>query len=427
MNRPAPVPLFNYKKRQRQALVSDPDLSNQCEEKQHVQENSYPGGNTCLNPGPANKSHKPASSHTNLPSDQSYKFNSNKPSPGLMDINGKFGSSGNFRSSNFPTGNQAKITPGGKSSSHLTNSFSGQQSSSSLRGTCRGRGLGNSNMYNNSAGRGKIPQGRGQLKLNNFSSPRIQTAAARGGFGSNQANRPGGHKQAQTNQREANTTSFAGSRQQSYNNVQPGRQSAFKPSTSSKVPNGLSTTSATSCGTSKLHGNEKATFRFDENDFDFEDDSALNNKQRKPILTPSTAKRTKDKPAKDTSMRIFTCPISSLKSWVGLKVYDGPVMFEVYGLLDSATVRDSTGTGKEFILRDDTDSIKCVFYEIDRELPRLTRGQVHRVVGFADRKRGILQAVSVRPALKEERKVCQAASAASQAEMERLAAATSEQ
>ena len=34
------------------------------------------------------------------------------------------------------------------------------------------------------------------------------------------------------------------------------------------------------------------------------------------------------------------------------------------GLLDSATVRDSTGTGKEFMLRDDTDSIKCVFYEI---------------------------------------------------------------
>ncbi|KAK3788494.1 hypothetical protein RRG08_053121 [Elysia crispata] len=447
--RPAPVPLFNYKKRQRQALVSDPDLTGRFEEKRQFQENSNPAENRCITPSIANKSNKPNVSNTNFPSGHSHKFPSNKQAPGLMDMKGKFNSVGN-RSSNFSTVNQANTNNASKSSTHSTNTYGDQQTSSSFSNRNRGQGFGNSYTSNHNAGQGKFSQGRGRLRLNNFSSPHVragQTVTARSGFNTN--NGPGGSKQAHPNPWGGSSTS-SNSRQQYDNACSSDKQATFKSSFASKGPNRSSTVSSTAAGVSKMQNVDKASFskskpidmpktpneltlkrnfnnRFNENAFSFEDDSLLNNKQKKPVQTQSTTKRKSDKPVKDTSMRIFTCPIASLKSWVELKVYDGPVMFEVYGLLDSATVRDSTGTGKEFMLRDDTDSIKCVFYEIDRELPRLTRGQVHRVVGVADKRRGILQVVSVRPAQKEERKVCQAAGASSQAEMEQLAARTNEQ
>ncbi|KAH9525454.1 hypothetical protein Btru_001469 [Bulinus truncatus] len=131
-----------------------------------------------------------------------------------------------------------------------------------------------------------------------------------------------------------------------------------------------------------------------------------------------TLKKAGKKDDRDSSMRIFTCSISSMKSWPACNKTDILVMFEIYGVVDSATLKDPTGTGKEFILRDDTSSIKCVFYEIDRELPRLIRGQVHRVIGLM--KKDKLQVVSVRIADKEERQVCILASEVSQREMEEL-------
>ncbi|XP_013065431.2 spermatogenesis-associated protein 22-like isoform X2 [Biomphalaria glabrata] len=146
-----------------------------------------------------------------------------------------------------------------------------------------------------------------------------------------------------------------------------------------------------------------------------------------PRVVPSQTmnKTSFKKSEKDSSMQIFTCSISSMKSWASCNITDIMVMFEIYGLVDSATLRDSSGTGKEFILRDDTSSIKCIFYEIDRELPRLIRGQVYRVVGLM--RKDLLQVVHVRSADKEERQVCILASQVSQREMEQVIRTHNEQ
>ncbi|XP_059139058.1 spermatogenesis-associated protein 22-like isoform X2 [Physella acuta] len=159
------------------------------------------------------------------------------------------------------------------------------------------------------------------------------------------------------------------------------------------------------------------------------DDSSFT--MNKSVDDFQTKKNTKPKienkkPAPDTSMRIFTCAISVLKSWTSSKISTGLVMFEVYGVVDSATLKDKSGTGKEFMLRDDTSSIKCIFYEIDRQLPRLIRGQVYRVVGMVNPKTETLKVVSVRLAEKDERQICQVASETSQREMDNLARLHSE-
>ncbi|BFZ19116.1 hypothetical protein BsWGS_22155 [Bradybaena similaris] len=123
----------------------------------------------------------------------------------------------------------------------------------------------------------------------------------------------------------------------------------------------------------------------------------------------------------DMSMRIWTSTIAMMKSWAAPRDRVGLVLFEIFGVIDSAVVRDHTGSGKEFLLRDDTANVTCVFYEIDRDIPRLIRGQVCRVMGRALDKQNRLHVVSVRAALVEERLVCQKATQLSQVEMDKLA------
>uniref|UniRef100_A0A8C4V606 Spermatogenesis associated 22 n=1 Tax=Falco tinnunculus TaxID=100819 RepID=A0A8C4V606_FALTI len=74
--------------------------------------------------------------------------------------------------------------------------------------------------------------------------------------------------------------------------------------------------------------------------------------------------------------------------------------------LDSAVTPGAYGA-KNFLLRDGKESLPCVFYEIDRELPRLIRGRVHRCMGNYDAKRNIFKCVSVRPATIQEQNAFQ--------------------
>ncbi|KAJ8312728.1 hypothetical protein KUTeg_010101 [Tegillarca granosa] len=101
----------------------------------------------------------------------------------------------------------------------------------------------------------------------------------------------------------------------------------------------------------------------------------------------------------DNSLHVISTSIRGMQHWSKYKDRF-PMLFEVYGIIDSALLRDKTCTGKEFVLRDEQDSIQCIFYEIDRQLPRLIRGQWHRCVGNFDSRRGQLKCVSVRPVTK---------------------------
>lgn len=101
----------------------------------------------------------------------------------------------------------------------------------------------------------------------------------------------------------------------------------------------------------------------------------------------------------DNSLHVISTSIRGMQHWSKYKDRF-PMLFEVYGIIDSALLRDKTCTGKEFVLRDEQDSIQCIFYEIDRQLPRLIRGQWHRCVGNFDSRQGQLKCVSVRPVTK---------------------------
>ncbi|XP_013809313.2 spermatogenesis-associated protein 22 [Apteryx mantelli] len=99
---------------------------------------------------------------------------------------------------------------------------------------------------------------------------------------------------------------------------------------------------------------------------------------------------------KQNSLRIISAVIESMKHW-SQYTYKTALLFEVLGTLDSAVTPGAYGA-KNFLLRDGKESLPCVFYEIDRELPRLIRGRVHRCMGNYDTKRNIFKCVSVRPA-----------------------------
>uniref|UniRef100_A0A8C5LX15 Spermatosis associated 22 n=1 Tax=Leptobrachium leishanense TaxID=445787 RepID=A0A8C5LX15_9ANUR len=99
---------------------------------------------------------------------------------------------------------------------------------------------------------------------------------------------------------------------------------------------------------------------------------------------------------KENSLRILPSCIESMKHWSDYSDRI-PLLFEVFATLDSAVISGDHGS-KSFLLRDGKSHVPCVFYEIDRELPRLVRGHIHRSVGNYDRKRNLLKCVSVRPA-----------------------------
>ncbi|XP_009881005.1 PREDICTED: spermatogenesis-associated protein 22 [Charadrius vociferus] len=108
---------------------------------------------------------------------------------------------------------------------------------------------------------------------------------------------------------------------------------------------------------------------------------------------------------KKNSLRILSAVIESMRHW-SQYANKTPLLFEVLGTLDSAVTPGPYGA-KNFLLRDGKETLPCVFYEIDRELPRLIRGRVHRCMGNYDAKRNIFKCVSVRPATIQEQNTFQ--------------------
>uniref|UniRef100_A0A8C5IHT3 Spermatogenesis associated 22 n=1 Tax=Junco hyemalis TaxID=40217 RepID=A0A8C5IHT3_JUNHY len=108
---------------------------------------------------------------------------------------------------------------------------------------------------------------------------------------------------------------------------------------------------------------------------------------------------------KKNSLRILSAVIQSVRHW-SQYAYKTALLFEVLGTLDSAVTPGAYGA-KNFLLRDGKETLPCVFYEIDRELPRLIRGRVHRCMGTYDAKKNIFKCVSVRPATAQEQNTFQ--------------------
>uniref|UniRef100_A0A8C5RBA4 Spermatogenesis associated 22 n=1 Tax=Laticauda laticaudata TaxID=8630 RepID=A0A8C5RBA4_LATLA len=140
-------------------------------------------------------------------------------------------------------------------------------------------------------------------------------------------------------------------------------------------------------------------------------DHAQNNKT---IQVKDSAGHLKVK-EKENSLRILSAVIESMKHW---SQYSNktPLLFEVLGVLDSAVTPGQFGS-KTFLLRDGKETVTCVFYEIDRELPRLIRGHVHRCMGKYDLNHKVFKCVSVRPATTAEQQTFQGFVKAADVEM----------
>ncbi|XP_067866624.1 spermatogenesis-associated protein 22 [Heterodontus francisci] len=104
----------------------------------------------------------------------------------------------------------------------------------------------------------------------------------------------------------------------------------------------------------------------------------------------------------DNSLRIVTTTIEGMKQWTQYN-HRCALLFEVFATLDSAVIAGEY-SAKNFLLRDRKDSVPSVFYEMDRDLPRLIRGQAHRCMGTYDQRRNLFKCVSVRPASIVEQK-----------------------
>ncbi|XP_028643120.1 spermatogenesis-associated protein 22 isoform X2 [Grammomys surdaster] len=131
--------------------------------------------------------------------------------------------------------------------------------------------------------------------------------------------------------------------------------------------------------------------------------TVLGDVPRENALKEATLHQLKEK---DNSLRIISAVIESMKYWRA-QVQRTVLLFEVLAVLDSA-VTPGPHYSKTFLMRDGKNILPCVFYEIDRELPRLIRGRVHRCVGHYDPDKNIFKCVSVRPASASEQKTFQA-------------------
>ncbi|XP_044171157.1 spermatogenesis-associated protein 22-like isoform X2 [Acropora millepora] len=99
----------------------------------------------------------------------------------------------------------------------------------------------------------------------------------------------------------------------------------------------------------------------------------------------------------DRSLKVITASIQDLFKW---KQFEDKmsVIYEIFGILDSQLSLNQACNGKNFIIKDKTGTLRCTFWEMDRHLPRLSRGQMHRCVGSLDRRNwASSNVVSVRP------------------------------
>lgn len=91
--------------------------------------------------------------------------------------------------------------------------------------------------------------------------------------------------------------------------------------------------------------------------------------------------------------RMFTSDIESLKfltpkleknskdKSINKQHIEAGYNFIIYGQLDSTIFRDEDGNKSCFAIKDRNDRLRCLFYSIDREMPKIARSKIVRCVG----------------------------------------------
>ncbi|XP_071850028.1 uncharacterized protein [Apostichopus japonicus] len=126
--------------------------------------------------------------------------------------------------------------------------------------------------------------------------------------------------------------------------------------------------------------------------------------ERISTTTPHEAQSTSDmtrnkvmqpKETMGSSLRVLTLGVEGVKKWSQI-LSDGMLLFEVFGLLKSEVTYNSEKSAKQFTVKDGNHTMQCIFYETDRVMPHLKRGQWIRCVGIFQNNITIFQCVSVR-------------------------------
>ncbi|XP_052799337.1 spermatogenesis-associated protein 22-like [Mya arenaria] len=108
----------------------------------------------------------------------------------------------------------------------------------------------------------------------------------------------------------------------------------------------------------------------------------------------------------ERSTHFLTADVAGVRRWSKYKD-NVQIVFEVFGFLDSAIARGK-GNCREFLVRDEKKAaLKCVFYEIDRQINKITRGQWIRLVGTFDIEGELFRTLSVRPRVEGEQRIAQ--------------------
>ncbi|XP_046569950.1 uncharacterized membrane protein DDB_G0293934-like isoform X2 [Haliotis rubra] len=357
-------PIFNHRKRQRQAMFADP-ISNH--------------GNTPSMPASAQPSYPGAGGGNRVPSSvptQSYRSN-----------NHGYSNNNNSCSNNNSTNNAVKVG-WGHQGSHQAVPSKDQRNRTS-------RGGSNSftrNTQPTSTNNQLLYQGNQQTARGNYNQQQNRSQNTQGGY-DRQTQGGGGVWNAGTGTHDQSLQQYSNHAAQAGRGGSKGWGGAPPP------PNAPLAASPPHTGSLLTDSRVGANTGFGQ-------EFASTLTRSKDVSKASNIKSSRQSGTKgkdQTGLRVLCSSVAMVKRSALQNDQLGPHLLEVFGVLDSAVVADKSGTGKEFVLRDETDAVHCIFYEIDRSLPRLIRGQWQRCVGTVEHKSGRLKCVSVRAAGPDEK------------------------
>ncbi|CAF0866848.1 unnamed protein product [Rotaria sordida] len=103
----------------------------------------------------------------------------------------------------------------------------------------------------------------------------------------------------------------------------------------------------------------------------------------------------------DGSLRIITSTIQGMKHWTN-KHLPYPILFEVFGKLDSQVTFLSSTNTRQFSLIDEKDRIECIFAEMDQSFSNIDRDVQLRVICRLESESNIARCIAIRIAGKDE-------------------------
>ncbi|UJR24915.1 hypothetical protein I4U23_006279 [Adineta vaga] len=105
--------------------------------------------------------------------------------------------------------------------------------------------------------------------------------------------------------------------------------------------------------------------------------------------------------SEDGTLRIVTSTIQGMKHWTN-KQLSYPILFEIFGKLDSQVTSLSATHTRQFSLIDDKDRIECTFAEMDQSFSNIDRDVQLRIICRLEHGNAIARCIAIRVANKDE-------------------------